>query len=215
MQLIMCLVFVCVWTFPAVISAGYRAVCPTEPIKAQEGLNVTLQCGLDPRVNLLDYTSDWNRADLDGFVHVYRHRRDDPDPQLHLYRGRTTLVHEDLSRGVLTLLISSVQLSDAGPYRCFVPNLKAGCTMKLTVGERETASTPRPPLDPVTQPDHPDAENRNAVRAGIISTLFILPFFIIVMVVLVVRSRRTLHEQRPLSLRAEVMDGSLSTTMKL
>ncbi|XP_036945803.1 butyrophilin subfamily 2 member A1-like isoform X4 [Acanthopagrus latus] len=192
MQLMMFLVFVCVGTFPAVIS-GYRAVCPTEPIKAQEGLNVTLQCGLDPRVNLLDYTSDWNRADLDKFVHVYRHRRDDPDPQLHVYRGRTALVHEDLSRGVLTLLISSVQLSDAGPYRCFVPNLKAGCTMKLTVGQRETASTPRPPLDLVTQPDLPDGENRNAVRAGIISTLFLLP--IVVMVVLVVRSRRTQEEE--------------------
>lgn len=34
-----------------------------------------------------------------------------------------------------------------------------------------------------------DGENRNAVRAGIISTLFLLP--IVVMVVLVVRSRRT------------------------
>ncbi|KAG7999373.1 hypothetical protein GBF38_000114 [Nibea albiflora] len=48
--------------------------------------------------------------------------------------GRTTLNREDLNRGVLTLLISSVQTSDSGPYRCFVPKTrKSSCTFNLTV----------------------------------------------------------------------------------
>ncbi|KAG8014557.1 hypothetical protein GBF38_003082 [Nibea albiflora] len=86
------------------------------------------------------------------------------------YRGRTTLNREDLSRGVLTLLISSVQTSDSGPYRCFVPKTrKSSCTFNLTV----------------------DGAHMKAVRAGIITTAVIA---LCVLVVVLVVKRRTIRK---------------------
>lgn len=110
-------------------------ICPTQPIEAREGDDVTLQCLLDPPVNVVNYTVDWKRTDLRKVVHSYRHNRDHAGPQIAQYRDRTTLSHEDLSRGLLTLQISSVQSFDSGPYRCFVPAWTASCTIELIVGK--------------------------------------------------------------------------------
>uniref|UniRef100_A0A3Q3XA41 Ig-like domain-containing protein n=1 Tax=Mola mola TaxID=94237 RepID=A0A3Q3XA41_MOLML len=102
----------------------------------QEAAGVTLQCRLDPHIDLLDFTVDWRRVDLNQDVHVYRHKRDDPAPQVESYRGRTSLDHEELRRGFLTLSISSLQLSDSGPYTCYVPKLNARCTIELSVASQ-------------------------------------------------------------------------------
>uniref|UniRef100_A0A3B4T6Z9 Immunoglobulin domain-containing protein n=1 Tax=Seriola dumerili TaxID=41447 RepID=A0A3B4T6Z9_SERDU len=122
-------------------SAQHHVKCPTETIQAEEGDDVTLRFDLDPRVNLEDYTLDVRRTDLDEVVHAYRHGKDLTDPQMERYRDRTTLIHEDLSRGIVTLQISSVQLKDSGPYRCFVLGLRAGCTTVLNVGKHEDFTT--------------------------------------------------------------------------
>uniref|UniRef100_A0A3B4XTS5 Immunoglobulin domain-containing protein n=1 Tax=Seriola lalandi dorsalis TaxID=1841481 RepID=A0A3B4XTS5_SERLL len=120
-----------------VSAAQHRVKCPTETIQADEGDDVTLRFDLDPRVNLEDYTLDVRRTDLEEVVHVYRSGKDLTDPQTERYRHRTTLIHEDLSRGIMTLQISSVQLEDSGLYQCFVPELRAGCTTVLNVGKHE------------------------------------------------------------------------------
>lgn len=118
------------------VSTGwYYTICPTHPVEAEEGDDVTLQGRLDPSINLVNYTVDFKRTDLNKVVHCYRHGKDDHDPQMEQYRFRTTLSHEDLSRGVLTLQISSVRLSDSGPYKAFVPKLMASCIISLSVGK--------------------------------------------------------------------------------
>ncbi|XP_029010536.1 uncharacterized protein LOC114857830 isoform X2 [Betta splendens] len=48
---------------------------------------------------------------------------DYPDAQDPQFKGRTALSHEDLSSGVMTLQIVSVQLGDSGIYSCNVPNV--------------------------------------------------------------------------------------------
>ncbi|KAE8300609.1 hypothetical protein D5F01_LYC00754 [Larimichthys crocea] len=128
---------------------------PTQLIEAEVYDNVTLQCDLDSRVNMENNTIVCERVDLKKKVHAYRGKQDLPHDQMDQYRGRTTLNPEDLSRGVLTLLISSVQTSDSGPYRCFVPKRKTSCTFNLTVvrrdgqnkTKRDTPSTTRTKLD--------------------------------------------------------------------
>uniref|UniRef100_A0A3Q3VX64 Ig-like domain-containing protein n=1 Tax=Mola mola TaxID=94237 RepID=A0A3Q3VX64_MOLML len=90
---------------------------------------------LVPSLDLVDHTIDWQREDVGDVVHVYRHKRDDPDSQAERYRGRTTVDREDLRRGLLTLLISPVRLSDSGRYSCFVPALHTRCSINLIVGK--------------------------------------------------------------------------------
>uniref|UniRef100_A0A3B4XRQ3 Immunoglobulin V-set domain-containing protein n=1 Tax=Seriola lalandi dorsalis TaxID=1841481 RepID=A0A3B4XRQ3_SERLL len=125
-----------------VSAAQHRVKCPTETIQAEEGDDVTLRFDLDPRVNLVNYTLDVTRSDLKEIVHAYRHGKDLTDPQTERYRNRTTLIHEDLSRGIITLQISSVQLKDSGPYRCFVPELRILLIISLLVKkELYTAQT--------------------------------------------------------------------------
>uniref|UniRef100_A0A8C2WGF2 Ig-like domain-containing protein n=1 Tax=Cyclopterus lumpus TaxID=8103 RepID=A0A8C2WGF2_CYCLU len=108
--------------------APSRAVCPDSPIVAAEGSAVTLPCHLEPQVNVQSRTVDWRRLDscvqvlpgrvLPGLVHGYRYRKQNLNDQRVEFRNRTTL-HGDLSRGNLSLLISSVTPKDSGSYRCF------------------------------------------------------------------------------------------------
>nr|XP_046231016.1 butyrophilin-like protein 2 isoform X2 [Scatophagus argus]XP_046231023.1 butyrophilin-like protein 2 isoform X2 [Scatophagus argus]XP_046231031.1 butyrophilin-like protein 2 isoform X2 [Scatophagus argus] len=105
-----------------------RLMCPTERVRATEGESVTLLCHPDQRIDLSEDTVDWT-------VHVYQCGQDDLDPQSPQYRNRTTLNHEDLKTGNLTLHISSVNQSDNGTYRCVIPEEAKCCIVVLPVGE--------------------------------------------------------------------------------
>lgn len=113
-----------------------HAICPNSRIQALEGDTVTLPCYLVPARSVVDRTFDWKRVDLNKVVYAYRHKQENPNDQMAHYRGRTTVNLDDLSRGNMTLQISSVQLADTGPYSCFVPKLETSCVTDLTVGEQ-------------------------------------------------------------------------------
>lgn len=118
-----------------VFPGASHAVCPIQPVEVVEDGVLTLQCRLEPPIDVSARTSDWSRRDLDGFVYVYRNKQDDHDAQMGRYRGRTTFDHVGLSEGNLTLKISSVQLNDSGQYRCYVPKLDTRCVITVNVGE--------------------------------------------------------------------------------
>ncbi|XP_022623416.1 butyrophilin subfamily 2 member A1-like [Seriola dumerili] len=177
------------------ILAQHHVKCPTETIQAEEGDDVTLRFDLDPRVNLEDYTLDVRRTDLDEVVHAYRHGKDLTDPQMERYRDRTTLIHEDLSRGIVTLQISSVQLKDSGPYRCFVLGLRAGCTTVLNVVKKvQHNKTKTDDVMTTTSPPNPDAQTVNvgAVVGGVLGAVVL----IIIIIVLVKRGIIRRSEER-------------------
>ncbi|KAF1394581.1 hypothetical protein PFLUV_G00002530 [Perca fluviatilis] len=125
------------------VSPGeHRLTCP-QTIEAAEGDDVIIRCGLDPPVDLSDSTLDVARLDLgddDGDVHCYRRGKDQQDDQMDRYRDRTTLNHEDLIRGIVTLKISSVTLSDSGPYKVYVPDLTASFIVNITVDSAKEES---------------------------------------------------------------------------
>ncbi|KAK1887064.1 WAS/WASL-interacting protein family member 2 [Dissostichus eleginoides] len=152
------------------------ACLPSQPVEAVEGRSVTLQCRLDPPIDLSSKTVEWNRGP-NRYVHVYRSQRDDPDSQMLQYRDRTALNHGDLTRGVLTLTISNVSLSDNGSYEVYLPKLEVTCLTHLTVvtkdqenqTKRNDSSTTAPPAG-----ERNDASNREAGRAAIILTVFLV-----------------------------------------
>ncbi|GLD62848.1 uncharacterized protein AKAME5_001452400 [Lates japonicus] len=115
------------------VTGNHHVSCPTPPIEAEEGDVAELQCRLDPSVDLRKETLDFTRADLDnGVVHSYSFEKDQTDPQMDQYRDRTTLIHEDLIRGIISLKISSLTLTDSGLYT-YVQDMNSA-TITLTVG---------------------------------------------------------------------------------
>ncbi|XP_038595563.1 uncharacterized protein LOC119919174 [Micropterus salmoides] len=130
----------------------------------------------------VDRTFDWKRVDLNKVVYAYRHKQENPNDQMAHYRGRTTVNLDDLSRGNMTLQISSVQLADTGPYSCFVPKLETSCVTDLTVVEQVTSTT-RPPPD---EPSNPDGDNRQLI-AIVPSTVVGIVIIICVLVGVLVR----------------------------
>ncbi|KAI3353532.1 hypothetical protein L3Q82_020052, partial [Scortum barcoo] len=120
---------------------GYHLISSNQTVKAEEGDDVILKCHLQPSINLQKYIFDVKRHDLKGnngpssndIVFVYGREEVNQVEQLDQYRSRTSIISEDLSRGILTLIISSVQLRDSGKYKMFVPELKTFCFINLTV----------------------------------------------------------------------------------
>ncbi|XP_033985673.1 butyrophilin subfamily 2 member A1-like [Trematomus bernacchii] len=115
-------------------AVGQPACRPSQPVEAVEGGSATVQCRLVNHTDLSSTTVEWNRG-LTRQVHVYRSQRDDPDSQMLEYRDRTTLNHVDLTRGVVTLTISNVSLSNNGSYEVYLPQLEVRCSTLLTVGQ--------------------------------------------------------------------------------
>ncbi|XP_074487410.1 uncharacterized protein LOC141765230 isoform X2 [Sebastes fasciatus] len=147
----------------AVQSAGeQRLICPNETIQATEGARVILQCHLKLSLDLTARTVDVRRPDLkdqDNVVLSYRHGRDHPDPQMSGYRNRTTLDHKDLAGGIITVRISSVNVSDSGRYEFYIPKLNTESNIYLNVeptdqpkeSKRFDSITTRPPVEDVTE----------------------------------------------------------------
>ncbi|KAM4611876.1 butyrophilin-like protein 2 isoform 2-T2 [Polymixia lowei] len=92
----------------------------SQPIVAQAGEDVILPCHLEPPRDVTDLTVEW-RLYRDTvktvYVHIYRHG------QSVLGQERTSLFTDELKKGNISLKISSVTLSDAGKYTCFVSKL--------------------------------------------------------------------------------------------
>ncbi|XP_035516702.1 butyrophilin subfamily 2 member A2-like [Morone saxatilis] len=190
-MMLMCPVTLCsVLLFVGTVTGKYSATCRSQPVSAAEGDDVTLQCLLHPPVNLSAYTLDWSRLDIKelGEVHVYRSKRDDPTAQMVRYKNRTTLNHEELSRGIVTLQISSVQPSDSGPYKCYIPKLKAGCTINLTVVEENQQSTTGPPEE--DEPNNPNVGNRNAARPHNVTAAVVTLYVLVVLVLIQICMKR-------------------------
>ncbi|XP_035856370.1 butyrophilin subfamily 2 member A1-like isoform X2 [Sander lucioperca] len=145
--------FLCV--APSSEAGGFLHSDLNQTVEAEEGHDVTLQGRLDPPVDLSSYTLDVARLDLSSYDDVYSYRRgkDHLDDQMDRYRGRTTLNHEDLIRGIVTLKISSVNQSDSGEYKVYVPDLTASFTTYIIVvpkgpvskTKRNDPTTTRPP----------------------------------------------------------------------
>lgn len=135
---------------------------PVQVIEAEEGDDVSLECQQDAEVSLEDSLVEWSKDSRTNLVHVYRHGRDYLNDQKEEFKGRTTLFHEGLSRGNVTLQLRSVRLSDSGRFRCYVKKLDLYRHIILKVVQKgqnnptqDFSSTPLP-VETTTEPNDPD-----------------------------------------------------------
>lgn len=92
---------------------------PAEPILAMVGENATLHCRLSPERNAEDMEVRWFRWRFSPAVLVYRGHQERAEEQMAAYRGRTTFVSADISKGRVALVIHNVTAYDHGVYSCY------------------------------------------------------------------------------------------------
>ncbi|XP_044040381.1 myelin-oligodendrocyte glycoprotein-like isoform X2 [Siniperca chuatsi] len=119
----------------ALASKDPEVVCSSKPVEAAVGEDVILQCHLEPPLDATDMTVEWSHGHLNHSVHLYQDRKDNPAEQKEHLEGRTSLFDSGLTKGNLSLKLSSARLSDAGRYKCsfHTEKLQKSCCLNLTV----------------------------------------------------------------------------------
>ncbi|XP_071022332.1 butyrophilin-like protein 10 [Oncorhynchus clarkii lewisi] len=119
-------------------SSEVQVVGPADRVIALAGDDIILPCSLKPSVSAEDMTVQWTRLNLKAdILHLYRDHQDSYVDQSPSYRGRTSMFHEELKNGNVSLKLTRVTLSDGGCYRCFIPTLTSQVketTVQLLVG---------------------------------------------------------------------------------
>ncbi|XP_031647388.1 butyrophilin subfamily 3 member A2-like isoform X9 [Oncorhynchus kisutch] len=119
-------------------SSEVQVVGPADRVDALAGDDIILPCSLKPNISAKDMLVQWTGLYLKTRnVHLYRQGRDSNEDQFPSYRGRTSMFHEELKNGNVSLKLTRVTLSDAGSYRCFLPTLTSQVketTVQLFVG---------------------------------------------------------------------------------
>ncbi|EPY83081.1 hypothetical protein CB1_000595010 [Camelus ferus] len=100
-------------------TAQFTVLGPADPILAMVGENTKLQCHLSPEKNAEDMEVRWFRSQFSPAVFVYKGRRERTEEQMEEYRGRTTFVSKDISKGRVVLIIHNVTANENGIYRCY------------------------------------------------------------------------------------------------
>uniref|UniRef100_A0A8C5UUC4 Butyrophilin subfamily 2 member A2 n=1 Tax=Microcebus murinus TaxID=30608 RepID=A0A8C5UUC4_MICMU len=127
----------------APVSAQFTVQGPADPILAMVGENTTLHCHLSPEKNAEDMEVRWFRSQFSPAVLVYKGGRERTEEQMEEYRGRTTLVSKDISRGKVALVIHNVTAQENGIYRCYFQEGRSydEAMIHLKVAEYFTPST--------------------------------------------------------------------------
>uniref|UniRef100_A0A8C1P3J6 Butyrophilin subfamily 1 member A1-like n=1 Tax=Cyprinus carpio TaxID=7962 RepID=A0A8C1P3J6_CYPCA len=102
-------------------SEQYKVVGPADSVFVVAGEDVILPCSVKPNISVVDMRVEWYKLDQkDLLVHLFDDHVDKNTEQIHSYRGRTELNHQELQRGNASLKLSSVQIFDEGLYKCFI-----------------------------------------------------------------------------------------------
>ncbi|XP_029028773.1 butyrophilin-like protein 8 isoform X2 [Betta splendens] len=101
------------------LSVVSEVIGSNQPVRAVVGDDVILQCHMEPPVDVTTLTVEWttrNRA----VVHKYKSQEDNTDIQNDQFKGRTSLFHNEMHKGNISLKLINVTLTDAGEYTCCV-----------------------------------------------------------------------------------------------
>ena len=89
-----------------------------QPVKVGPGQDAILPCHLEPPFHVTTQMVEWKRYGQQ--VHLYRSKADSLDDQDENFRNRTSLFHDEMDNGNISLKLTNVTEVDAGNYTCHV-----------------------------------------------------------------------------------------------
>ncbi|XP_014857433.1 PREDICTED: butyrophilin subfamily 1 member A1-like [Poecilia mexicana] len=100
-----------------------------QSVTVMVGEDVVLPCFLKPPKDATKMTVEWGRPDLKPrFVFVNLDGEEYSADQNEAFRGRSSMIPENLKNGDVSLKLSDVRISDNGRYRCYFPREKKECS---------------------------------------------------------------------------------------
>ncbi|XP_029028541.1 myelin-oligodendrocyte glycoprotein-like [Betta splendens] len=104
------------------LSVVSEVIGSDQAVQAVVGDDVILPCHMEPPVDVTTLTVEWTTRN-GAVVHKFESRKDNTDIQNDTFKGRTSLFHDEMHKGNISLKLINVTLTDAGNYTCFVRKL--------------------------------------------------------------------------------------------
>ncbi|XP_021580863.2 butyrophilin-like protein 10 [Ictidomys tridecemlineatus] len=100
------------------VAGAFQIQGPHEPVVAVLGGEAELPCFLSSQQSAENMQISWSRSLSSQIVHLYKDGSDQPKEVMEEYSGRTKLVRDAISKGIMVLRIFNIQTSDDGQYYC-------------------------------------------------------------------------------------------------
>ncbi|XP_030050671.1 uncharacterized protein LOC115464430 [Microcaecilia unicolor] len=97
----------------------FKVMGPDQPVVAVPGEDAELSCHISPVLSAEHMDVRWFRSSFHLVVHLYENGMDQNEDQSPEYRGRTELIRNYISNGVVSLRIHNIGPDDEGSYTCF------------------------------------------------------------------------------------------------